>query len=92
MTPTRSLGVSDIGSIARVRKPQDVGLLTEEGLPTCPFQSARLTPEIPFLVEDRRGKALYIRLLAGTHDRRLAALSQQDLEVLQARPEGLLVA
>jgi hypothetical protein len=84
--------LSDIGSIARVRNPQVAGLLTEEGLPTCPFQSTRLTPETPFFIEGRRGKALYIRLLGGKHDRRLAAISGQDLEVVQARPEGLLVA
>lgn len=84
--------MSTSGPIARVRSPRVAGLLTEAGLPSCPFQSAELTPETPFRIVGRQGTTLYIRLLGGKHARRLAALSGPDLEVVPDRPAGQLVA
>ncbi len=84
--------MSNIGSIARVRRPHVAGLLSEDGLPLSPFQSIRLTSETPFVIEGEWGTALYVRLLAGKHEHRLAALSRKDLELEWVRPAGLLVA
>ena len=84
--------MNDIGSVARVRSPQAVALLTDSGSPTIPFQSVRLTSEVPFLVEGELDKSLIIRLLSGKHKHRLAAISRQDLDVVQQRPASILVA
>lgn len=90
----RSFILNEIGSIARVRYPRVAGLLTEDGCPMSPFQSVRLTTETPFLIEGRGNTALFVRLLAGKHENRLAALSQKDLDLewVVHQPEGLLVA
>ena len=81
-----------IGTVARVRSPQAAGLLNDDGSLASPIQTARITPEIQFLLEGAWDKLLYVRLLEGKHAQRLAAIPRQDLEIVGGAPAPLLIA